>query len=71
VAKMVTNLKYLEIEYGDRHPSQGMAEALDDNLQRITIDQVFEEGLHEFITDFLKDLAGLGLQIETDYRFLG
>lgn len=71
VAKMVTNLKYLEIEYGDRHPCQGMAKALDDKLQRITIDQVFEEGLHEFITDFLKDLAGLGLQIEADYRFLG
>jgi hypothetical protein len=27
--------------------------------------------LHEFILTFLQDLAALGRQIETDYRFIG
>ncbi len=40
-------------------------------LTHNTIDRVFEDGLHEFITDFLTDIARLGHQIETDYRFLG
>jgi hypothetical protein len=37
----------------------------------MTIERVFEDGLHEFITDFLTDLARLGGRSRSDYRFLG
>jgi len=33
------------------------------------INAVFDRGLHEFLLDFLSDIAGLGAQIEADYRF--
>jgi uncharacterized alpha-E superfamily protein len=35
------------------------------------IERVFEDGLHEFITEFVRDLSAIGAQIDHDYRFLG
>ena len=46
-------------------------EVLTTRLDTMTIERVFDDGLHEFITDFLADIARLGGQIERDYRFLG
>lgn len=71
VGKLVSNLGFLEQDYGARHPSHDMAEALNVKLSTGTIAQVFDDGLHEFITDFISDIGRLGGQIETDYRFLG
>ncbi|MDG3042370.1 alpha-E domain-containing protein [Roseicyclus marinus] len=69
--KIATNLAYLEKAYGLRHPSHDQIDVISARLTHGTIDRVFEDGLHEFITDFLTDIARLGQQIETDYRFLG
>ena len=71
VGKIATNLGYLERAYGMRHPSHDQIDVIAARLTHGTIDRVFEDGLHEFITDFLTDIARLGQQIETDYRFLG
>ena len=71
VGKIATNLAYLEQAYGTRHPCHEAIDGLSARLRHGTIDRVFEDGLHEFITDFLSDVAKLGHQIETDYRFLG
>ena len=71
VGKIATNLAYLEQAYGTRHPCHEAIDELSARLRHGTIDRVFEDGLHEFITDFLSDVAKLGHQIETDYRFLG
>lgn len=70
-AKLADNLGYLERAYGQRHASQERVAALKDRLETGDIDQVFDDGLHEFITDFLSDIGRLGAQIEQDYRFLG
>jgi len=69
--KIATNLGYLEREYGTRLASQDQIDVLRARLEGGSIDRVFEDGLHEFITDFLADIARLGGQIEQDYRFLG
>lgn len=71
VSKMATNLAYLERAYGQRHPSHDQIDVISARLTHGTIERVFEDGLHEFITDFLTDIARLGQQVETDYRFLG
>ena len=52
-------------------PATDMVDALRDRLRDATIEDIFDEGLHEFITGFLSDIAELGGQIEQDYRFYG
>jgi len=69
--KISANLAYLESNYGLRHPCHDLIDVIKARLTHNTIERVFDEGLHEFITDFLTDIARLGQQIETDYRFLG
>lgn len=71
LGKLQSNLGYLEAEYGSTLPCHEMVALLNARLCTSSIDQVFEEGLHEFILTFLQDLAALGRQIETDYRFVG
>ncbi|MBY6200743.1 alpha-E domain-containing protein [Maritalea mobilis] len=71
VAKMSTNLRYLAEQYDQRHASHDQIDVLNARLSNATIERVFEDGLHEFLTDFLTDIARLGGQIEQDYRFLG
>ncbi|MBF9041706.1 hypothetical protein HKCCE4037_00060 [Rhodobacterales bacterium HKCCE4037] len=71
VRKIATNLAYLEENYGQRHPCHDQIDILAAQLRHGTIEDVFEEGLHEFLTDFLNNLGHLGGEIERDYRFLG
>ncbi|TMM51676.1 alpha-E domain-containing protein [Sulfitobacter sabulilitoris] len=67
----VENLTYLEQEYGTRHICHDLADALRAKLKTATISTVFDEGLHDFITDFIRDNNALGAQIERDFRFNG
>ncbi|WEX07440.1 alpha-E domain-containing protein [Chelativorans sp. AA-79] len=63
------SLGFLAEEYGTRHPSHDFADARLQKLKTVTISDVFEEGLHEFLTEFIRDNAALGDQIAADYRF--
>ena len=67
--EVVDNLAALARLYDVRKPSHDMAEEAQARLNRTTIDEIFEAGLHEFIADFLVRNNALGSQIETDYRF--
>lgn len=69
VTKIRSNLDILEAEHGDRHPCYETIQKLDRCLTDRTVDEVFEDGLHEFLTEFLADVNRLGLQIQTDFRF--
>jgi len=71
IGKIAANLDYLERAYGRRHPCHDLIDVLSLRLTHSSIERVFDDGLHEFITDFLDDTARLGQQIEQDYRFLG
>ncbi|MCY4005375.1 MAG: alpha-E domain-containing protein [Rhodobacteraceae bacterium] len=68
-SKIATNMHFLEKVYGIRLTSHDHADQLIARLENGNIERVFEEGLHEFISDFLRDTARLGTQIESDYRF--
>lgn len=50
-------------------PCHDMVDAINRKFETVTIDEIFDFGLHEFITDFLCDSQALGRQIEVDYRF--
>lgn len=69
--KISDNLEYLARDYGERMPCHDLAGQICTRFETTSIEQIFENGLHEFITEFLTDSHALGRQIEVDYRFIG
>lgn len=69
--KIGENLKHLETEYEAREESHVQADALCHRINSHTVDTIFEEGLHEMLTDFIVDNAKLAGHIEKDFRFYG
>lgn len=68
--KIVTNLDYLGIDYDLELPCHTRSRALKEGLAATSIEGIFDNGLHEFLTDFVADVTELGRQIEVDYRFI-
>ncbi|MEL7091249.1 MAG: alpha-E domain-containing protein [Pseudomonadota bacterium] len=71
VGKILDNLGYLINDYGFRSEAIDHAEALAGDCLHTDIDEIFDQGLHEFLQDVLMRLGLLGRQIEIDYRFAG
>ncbi|MEM8729019.1 MAG: alpha-E domain-containing protein [Pseudomonadota bacterium] len=67
--KMQDNLNYLANDYGERKDCHKLCDQIVHKFDNSTIDQIFEYGLHEFVTEFLAESHTLGRQIERDYRF--
>lgn len=67
--RIVENLEQLAQEYGGESSSLEPALAFRARLKDRDIGSIFEEGLHEFVTQNIRDLASLGGQIEQQYRF--
>ena len=63
------NLEFLATDYGARHPCHDTAEATVKRLRFGSITDVFDEGLHEFIVDFLYKNNKLGKEIAEAYQF--
>ena len=70
-AKICDNLGYLEADYGVRHTSHDLADAVRSQMKDRSIDSIFDIGLHEFLIGLIRDTNALGQQIERDYRFNG
>ncbi|WP_204112339.1 alpha-E domain-containing protein [Shimia biformata] len=68
-SKIASNLDFLEKDYGEEKPSGSLARTLHGRFKGLTIAEVFDHGLHEYIEDFLRDLGALSSRIEIDYRF--
>src|SRR3546814_18247618 len=67
--QMNDNLGLLRRTYGEETEAIRMGAATDrDRLSR-PIQSIFDRGLHEFITDFLRAHAALARTLERDYRF--
>ncbi|WP_420861210.1 alpha-E domain-containing protein [Algirhabdus cladophorae] len=65
------NLNFLAKDYGTRFKSHDMIDAQREKLRQHTIASIFEEGLHSFIIDFIRENNAIGMQIEQDYQFIG
>ncbi|MEM8749907.1 MAG: alpha-E domain-containing protein [Pseudomonadota bacterium] len=69
--KLLDNLEYLADDYGVQHTCHDMARDLKQTLVDHTIESILDQGLHEFIGDFIARNNRLGNQIESDFRFVG
>ena len=64
------NLAALARLHGREGESNALMRAADTKLADLTIDEVFDQGLHEFLLDFMSSNAAIGEAIAEDYRFL-
>lgn len=71
IAACYENLtRYLDLlarHYGRQGPSQRQARETFSRLQNANLDEVFQSGLHEFLTRFIADNNRLGSQITEQY----
>ncbi|ALJ11686.1 alpha-E domain-containing protein [Sphingopyxis macrogoltabida] len=68
--RMEDNLAQLERGYGEETEAGRMARALCNERLSSPIQAIFDGGLHEYVTAFLRANAALARQIEHDYRFV-
>ena len=57
----------LAADYGRHGPAQRAARAMHARLTNTSIDQIYKEGLHEFLTSTVAENNALGVAIETQY----
>lgn len=67
--KIVSNLGYLAREYGETHAAQVTAEETLSSLRSHSIKDVMDQGLHEYIENFISHNNRLGQEISDGYRF--
>jgi len=63
------SLDSLAERYGARHPCHDTVERTNTRLKKSTIREIFDTGLHEFLSDFIRANNRLGDEIAADYRF--
>lgn len=68
---LVENLRDLTLEYGLETPSTAQAASAHRRLAEMSMDGIFNAGLHEFLGGFIRANVDLGGAIERDYRFYG
>ena len=67
--EIVSNLGYLAREYGERNAANETAEKTMSSLRNHSIKDVMDQGLHEYIENFISDNNRLGQEISDGYRF--
>jgi uncharacterized alpha-E superfamily protein len=68
-SKIGENLNWLADDYGLRHDCHALADRICAGLNAATVQSIFDEGLHEFLTASINDTAELASLIQTDFRF--
>jgi uncharacterized alpha-E superfamily protein len=61
------NLDELAQVYGRQGPAQRLVRVTQSRLQNLRIDEVFQSGLHDFVTDFITDNNNLSAAIAEQY----
>ncbi|MNY76677.1 hypothetical protein D3C86_2163370 [compost metagenome] len=67
--KIVSNLGYIAEDYGERLKAHETADAIRSTLKRGTITDIMDQGLHEFLEDFVSRNNQLSAEITEGYRF--
>ena len=68
--RMEQHLTQLQRHYGEQTEAWRMAHALSHDKLSAPIQSIFDGGLHQYVTGFLRDTANLARQVERDYRFV-
>jgi uncharacterized alpha-E superfamily protein len=61
------HLEHLARGYGQSTPAQTTARALHAELAEMTVEEIFDEGLHEFLTRFILRNGDLGVAVHESY----
>jgi uncharacterized alpha-E superfamily protein len=69
-AQLEANLGFLAREYGFATEAHAIHQSGNARLSSLTIEAIFEQGLHQFIGEFLACNNWLAQQIQRDYRFV-
>ncbi|MGG7518813.1 alpha-E domain-containing protein [Allorhizobium undicola] len=67
--KIVSNLGYIAREYSERLAAHDTAESIRHSLMNTTVNTIMEQGLHEFLDNFMARNNQLGQEITEGYRF--
>jgi len=67
--KVRSNLLSLSRDYGNATPCHALLDEADARLRHGSIEEIFDNGLHEFIGGFLARNQAIAAQIQRDYRF--
>lgn len=67
--RMAGALEAIAREYGSSGESLELASALRQDLESANIDMIVDNGLHQFIQDFIKRNNSISAQIEQEFRF--
>lgn len=67
--KIAGNLGHLCEDYNTRAPSLDLVLSMRDELEDLTIERIIDNGLHEFLTGFVRGNNALAKQVEQDFRF--
>ena len=68
-SKLLDNLRYLANDYGMQSQALAATEDLCLRLSKTDAAKIFDDGLHEFLIDFLGTNRNIGALVEQDYRF--
>ncbi|SDE59584.1 Uncharacterized conserved protein, Alpha-E superfamily [Paracoccus isoporae] len=71
VHEALWHLDALVRRYGDDvpHTARDRARGLVDRLGALSIEDIFDEGLHEFLTDFIIEIGQIANCVQTDYFY--
>lgn len=64
------NLAALARMHGEEGRCNALMRDADSRISNLAVDQIFDQGLHEFLVDFLARNAAIAQAIADDYRFL-
>ena len=70
VEKISYHLKRLRNHYKENKYLSSKIENLFRKLKKLSVNDILDEGLHEFLTNFIKDISAVYLDLEKKY-FLG
>lgn len=68
-SRMASALEAIAREYGGAGDSLHQAAGLSQELANTNIDMIVDNGLHQFIQDFIKRNNSISAQIEQEFRF--
>ncbi|MBC7141515.1 MAG: alpha-E domain-containing protein [Rhodobacteraceae bacterium] len=67
IAGAAAHLDHLATAYERVTPAQDAAESLRDEVAGLTVEQVFDEGMHEFLTRFIRQIDRIGAVVHETY----
>lgn len=67
VSGVKRHLDRLGSHYGKTGPAQACGSRLMEELSTITVEEIFDEGMHEFLSRFISEISGLGAKVHETY----